>query len=165
MPAPPGGRFVDFSDAQWQAAFELTMMSSVRMIRAVIPHMKNGGAIVTITSSTIIEPIDRLVLSTAMRPACRLVKHWPTTGGIGYPRQQRGARPLRHRPVKQLDEGTAKRLNITFDEARRRSVDRIPLKRLARSTNWDGRGVSALAGRSYITGGMLRLDGGQIRSI
>ena len=40
---PPSGLFKDFSDEQWQAAFELTLMSSVRMIRAALPHMVNGG--------------------------------------------------------------------------------------------------------------------------
>ncbi len=69
---PPAALFKDLSDEQWQAAFELTLMSTVRLIRAVIPHMKDGGAILTVTSSSIREPIERLVLSTVMRSAvCR----------------------------------------------------------------------------------------------
>jgi len=64
---PPGGLLLDMTDAQWQAAFELTLMSSLRMIRAAVPHMTNGGSILTITSSSIKEPIERLGLSTVMR--------------------------------------------------------------------------------------------------
>ncbi|MEP7294384.1 MAG: SDR family NAD(P)-dependent oxidoreductase, partial [Chloroflexota bacterium] len=64
---PPAGTFRDFSDEQWQAAFELTLMSTVRLIRAAVPHMVNGGAIVTITSSSVQEPVERLILSTVMR--------------------------------------------------------------------------------------------------
>src|SRR5436190_8781354 len=40
---PPAGVFKDLSDDQWEAAFQLTLLSSVRMIRAVLPHMVNGG--------------------------------------------------------------------------------------------------------------------------
>ncbi len=68
---PPGGLFKDISDAQWQGAFDLTVMSAVRMIRTAIPHMNAGAAILTITSSSVQEPIERLVLSTAMRMAFR----------------------------------------------------------------------------------------------
>ena len=38
---PPAGKFGDFSDSDWQAAFELTLLSSVRMIREVLPLMKS----------------------------------------------------------------------------------------------------------------------------
>ncbi|HEX2620447.1 MAG TPA: SDR family oxidoreductase, partial [Phototrophicaceae bacterium] len=64
---PPGGLLKDFTDEQWQAAFELTLLSSIRMIRAALPHMTNGGAILTVTSSSVREPIERLGLSTVMR--------------------------------------------------------------------------------------------------
>ncbi|MEL6150948.1 MAG: SDR family oxidoreductase, partial [Chloroflexota bacterium] len=64
---PPAKPFKETTDEQWQAAFELTLMSSVRMIRAAIPHMTDGGAILTVTSSSIKEPIPNLGLSTIMR--------------------------------------------------------------------------------------------------
>ena len=66
---PPAGLFDDFDDADWASAFELTLLSAVRMIRAVLPSMRAGqsGSIVTVTSSSVKEPIDyedavRLVL-------------------------------------------------------------------------------------------------------
>src|SRR4051812_42387296 len=64
---PPSGMFKDMGDDKWQAAFELTLMSSVRMIRAVVPHMVNGGSIVTVTSGSVQEPIEGLILSSVMR--------------------------------------------------------------------------------------------------
>ena len=53
---PPTGGFDDFGDDDWQSAFELTLMSSVRMIRAVLPAMRSagGGSIVTITSAVLV---------------------------------------------------------------------------------------------------------------
>ncbi|MBF0198850.1 MAG: SDR family NAD(P)-dependent oxidoreductase, partial [Planctomycetes bacterium] len=66
---PPVGQFDDFSDDDWQEAFELTLMSSVRMIRCALPHLRKrkGGAILTLTSSSVKEPIDILLLSNVMR--------------------------------------------------------------------------------------------------
>ena len=67
---PPRGPFDGFSDAQWMQAFELTMLSLVRMIRAVVPHMrqKRWGRIVTIQSTSVIRPLPTLLLSNAIRP-------------------------------------------------------------------------------------------------
>lgn len=66
---PPAGIFDDFDDGAWQGAFELTLLSSVRMVRSVLPSMRErgGGAIVTVTSSSVKEPIDMLLLSNVMR--------------------------------------------------------------------------------------------------
>lgn len=66
---PPAGNFQSFADdAAWYAAFELTLMSSVRLIRTVLPSLKtNGGSILAITSSSVKEPWPGLILSGVMR--------------------------------------------------------------------------------------------------
>jgi len=68
---PPAGYFQDFDDQQWQAAFNLTMMSAVRLIRAVLPYMQQQqwGRIINITSLSVKEPIDALILSNSIRAA------------------------------------------------------------------------------------------------
>ena len=57
---PPPGKFEIFTDEDWMNAFELNLMSAVRMIRSVLPSMRSrgGGSILTITSSSVKEPID-----------------------------------------------------------------------------------------------------------
>ena len=50
---PPAGYLRDFDDGQWQAAFELILMSAVRLVRAALPHLSRGSAILTVTSSSI----------------------------------------------------------------------------------------------------------------
>ena len=67
---PPPGGFDELSDAQWQSAFELTLLSSVRLIREVLPHMRarRWGRIVSIQSSSVKQPIDGLMLSNGIRP-------------------------------------------------------------------------------------------------
>ena len=44
---PPPGQFDAFSDDDWQAAFQLTLMSAVRMVRETLPHLRaaGGGAV------------------------------------------------------------------------------------------------------------------------
>ena len=66
---PPAGDFPAFDDAAWRAAFDLIVLSAVRVARAVIPEFERraGGSIVFVTSSSTKEPIPNLTLSTVTR--------------------------------------------------------------------------------------------------
>lgn len=165
---PPAGLFKDFTDEQWRAGFELTLMSTVRMIRAALPHMNQGGAILTITSTSIAEPIERLILSTVMRSGVLgLVKTLAdelAPQGIRVNNLIPGR--LDTERVAALDHNTAKNLGISFEEARERSVTRIPLKRLGTIDEFGAAGAFLLSpAAAYITGASLRVDGGAMRSV
>lgn len=66
---PKPGGFFDHEDANWQEAFELLLLSVVRMCREVIPYMKKqgGGRIINDTSFTVKEPLSNLLLSNVFR--------------------------------------------------------------------------------------------------
>ena len=66
---PPPGGFDKFDDRAWQEAFELTLLSYVRTIRAVMPSMEKAqtGRILNNASSSIKRVIDNLILSNVMR--------------------------------------------------------------------------------------------------
>ncbi|HQB78924.1 MAG TPA: SDR family NAD(P)-dependent oxidoreductase, partial [Tenuifilaceae bacterium] len=66
---PKPGTFEQLSTADWEQGFRLTLMGTVNLINAAIPHFKsnNSGAIVTITSLSVKEPIDILLLSNVFR--------------------------------------------------------------------------------------------------
>jgi len=68
---PPPGTFQSTPLELWEAAFQLTLMSAVRLIRAALPHLKrsNQGRIVCITSISVRQPIPNIALSNAMRAA------------------------------------------------------------------------------------------------
>jgi 3-oxoacyl-[acyl-carrier protein] reductase len=68
---PPSGGWHAFpSDRPWQQAFELTLLSTIRLIRAVVPAMRQrgGGRILNIQSTSVKAPIDGLILSNTVRP-------------------------------------------------------------------------------------------------
>lgn len=67
---PPSGPFMDMSDEDWYEAYDLLVMSVVRLARACEKPLRNGGGtIVNITSRSVKEAIDNLVLSNSVRMA------------------------------------------------------------------------------------------------
>jgi 3-oxoacyl-[acyl-carrier protein] reductase len=65
---PPSGAFLETTDEDWYQAFDLLVMSVVRLVREAEPHLTDGGGtIVTITSRSVKEAIDSLVLSNSVR--------------------------------------------------------------------------------------------------
>ena len=66
---PPAGTFADLDDAAWQAAFELLLLSVVRMVRAAVPHLRASGhgRIVNVASFSVKQPIPGLILSNSLR--------------------------------------------------------------------------------------------------
>lgn len=167
---PPAGRFESFTDPDWQMAFELTLMSTVRLIREVLPTMKRQkvGSILVITSSTIKEPIDILLLSNVMRSGvANLVKSLSREfapfgirvnsiipGRIATPR------------VSALDETSAGRMGKTPDEVRREAEGNIPLGRYGTTDEFGRVGAFILSpAASYMTGEMVTVDGGAMRGV
>ena len=165
---PPGGLALEMTDAQWQAAFELTLLSAVRMIRATVPRMTEGGAILTVTSSSVREPIERLGLSTVMRSGVAgLVK---TLADELAPQQIRVNNLIPGRMdterVAQLDAAAAQRSGKSVEEIRSASIAKIPLWRLGTIDDFGAAGAFLLSpAAAYITGATLRVDGGMMRSV
>lgn len=67
---PARGFFEELSDEQWQQAFELSLMSVVRLVRGVLPGMraKHWRRVLTIQSVSVKQPLPDLLLSNAVRP-------------------------------------------------------------------------------------------------
>jgi 3-oxoacyl-[acyl-carrier protein] reductase len=68
---PPFGTFQDVALEAWDEAFQLTLMSAVRLVHAALPHLKRseGGRIVFIGSISVRQPIGNLALSNSLRAA------------------------------------------------------------------------------------------------
>ena len=68
---PPPGTFQSTALEGWEAAFQLTLMSAVRLVKVGLPFLKSSGQgrIVFITSITVRQPIPAITLSNSLRAA------------------------------------------------------------------------------------------------
>jgi len=167
---PPAGRFDAFEDSAWRTAFELTLMSAVRMIRASIPHMRRrgGGAILGVTSSSVKEPIDNLLLSNVFRSGVvALLK------SLSQELAHENIRVNNIIPgridtdrLKSLDRAVSTKTGISIEEARSKTESQIPLRRYGTIDEFGRAGAFLLSpAASYITGETLQVDGGLIRTV
>lgn len=168
---PPPGTFEMFNDAQWEAAFELTLLSVVRLIRLVLPHMRERGSgrIINIVSTSVKQPIDNLLLSNAIRPgviglakslSIELAAENITINNVCPGRILTD----RIRQVYQLD--AKKQQGISEEEALKEAVQEIPMRRIGKPEEL-GALVAFLASEqaAYITGATVQVDGGVTRSL
>lgn len=167
---PPGGTFETLADDQWEDAFHLTLLSVVRLIRAVLPSMKQrpGGRLIQIVSSSVKQPIDGLLLSNAIRPGViglaktlsRELAPWQITVNNVCP-----GRILTDR-LRQLRD-VREKLALGYSEAEALGdlTRDIPLQRIGRPEEL-GALVAFLASQqaAYITGTTIQIDGGLIQS-
>jgi 3-oxoacyl-[acyl-carrier protein] reductase len=68
---PKAGRFTDMSTTDWDAAYHLLLRSMLVMLDRLVPPMRSRkwGRVVALTSTSVKQPIDTLVLSNAFRTA------------------------------------------------------------------------------------------------
>ncbi|MBN3523519.1 SDR family oxidoreductase [Paenibacillus apiarius] len=167
-PAP--GTFDDMDDAAWQHGFELTLLSYVRAIRAVLPCMRQQqfGRIVNITSSAHKQPIENLVISSTLRVgvlglaktlAPDLAKDNILINTVGPGRFATDR-------VLQLDELAARAQQVSTERIAEDERARIPIGRYGEPEEM-GRLIAFLASpaNSYMTGQALLADGGAVRSL
>ena len=167
---PPAGNFEDFTDKDWQAAFELNLFSAVRMIRATLPSMRQrgGGSVLTLTSMAVKEPIDVLILSNVMRSGVTsLIKSLSTQLAPDKIRLN-NLMPGRIKTdrIKYLDSMNAKKQGISIEQIEKSSHAAIPLGRYGTIEEF-GRCAAFLLSdaANYITGSSLAVDGGLIKTV
>ncbi len=167
---PPVGRFDDFADSDWQAAFELTLMSAVRMIRAVLPPMREagGGAILTLTSVSVKEPIDFLLLSNVMRSGvtslAKSLSRQLAPENIRINNLMPGR--IDTDRVQSLDQINAEARELPVEEIIAANEAGIPLGRYGTVEEFGRFGAFLLSdAASYITGQTIAVDGGSIKTV
>jgi 3-oxoacyl-[acyl-carrier protein] reductase len=163
---PPRGFFDELGDEQWQGAFELSLLSTVRLVRAVLPSMRarRWGRILTIQSVSVKQPLPDLVLSNAVRPgvaglmktlASQLGKDNITVNTV-CPGRIMTDRFLSGMKVHGLSRD---------DYLARQSTD-IPLGRIGTPEEFASV-VAFLASEraAYVTGVAIQVDGGLVRGL
>ena len=167
---PPAGLFDDFDDEAWQAAYELTLLSAVRMIRSVLPSMRErgGGSIVTVTSSSVKEPIDMLLLSNVMRSGvtslAKSLSQQLAAEGIRVNNLVPGA--INTDRLRGLMQTQADRTGASFEEISKARAATVPMGRFGEAGEFGQAGAFLLSdAAAYITGETLVVDGGAMKTV
>ena len=167
---PPPGGFDDFDDAAWQAAFELTLMSAVRLVREALPALRRSDAasILMLTSSSVKEPIDILLLSNVMRSGvsslAKSLSRSLAAEGIRVNNLIPGQ--IYTDRIKALDAKLAEANGVDVSEQRASNESLIPLGRYGDPEEFGKAGAFLLSpAASYITGASLVVDGGTMKSL
>jgi 3-oxoacyl-[acyl-carrier protein] reductase len=167
---PPPGATLSFDDAAWQRAFELLLMSAVRMVRLVVPSMaaRGGGSIVLPTSSSVKEPIANLALSNILRASVASLSKTLANELVGQKIRVNHLIPGRISTdrLRELDESNSKRAGISVEEQQKKMMQTIPMARYGDPKEFANAAVFLFSdAASYINGATLQADGGQMRSV
>jgi 3-oxoacyl-[acyl-carrier protein] reductase len=167
---PPSGPFMTLDEGAWLEAIDSLLLSVVRLCRGAIPHMqaRGGGRIINVTSISVKQPIEGLVLSNSLRAAVtalaktlsvELAPHNILVNCVapGYTRTDR---------VVELSNQAAAREGMTAEAIERRTVAQIPLGRMGQPDEF-GSVVAFLASpaASYVSGVTIPVDGGWTRGL
>ena len=167
---PPPGALAEVADATWATQFESMFLSVVRVTRLALAGMRSRrfGRIIAVVSSGVIQPIPQLGISNALRLA---VVGWAKTlsaevAGDGVTVNCVAPGRIATDRVTELDRGRALREGVALEEVVRQSQSSIPAGRYGDAAEFAAL-VSFLASAraSYMTGGVIRVDGGMIRSL
>jgi 3-oxoacyl-[acyl-carrier protein] reductase len=167
---PPAKNFLSVSTEEWRKAVDLNFLSVVHLAKAVIPYMQRHrwGRIITITSISVKQPIDDLIMSNAVRAAVvGLVKSLSNEFGKdgilvnnvapGYTATER---------LQELAGTRALAAGVSTEQIYQRWAAEIPVRRLA-----DPKEVAdvivwlASERASYVTGQTVLVDGGIYRGL
>ena len=149
---PPPGSVLDLDDAQWRTAIDGVLMASLRLLRVLAPQIEDAGSMLVVLSSTAKEPLRGLGASNALRPGLAMV-------------------------VKDLAESLAPRVRVNGILPGRIATERlravatgdlgegVPLGRPGDPEEF-GRVAAFLLSpaASYVTGTLMSVDGGLLRS-
>lgn len=167
---PPPGTFMSKSNQDWQAAFEMIMLSALDMIQRCLPEMieQRYGRIINISSISAKEITPGVPLSNGIKPGL--------LGALGTLAREVGATgvtvnsilpgPFDTNLLRRFAPHAVGREDLSPEEAVQRYAERGPMKRLGTIEEF-GALCAFLCSRQagYITGQSIVIDGGNVTSL
>jgi 3-oxoacyl-[acyl-carrier protein] reductase len=158
----PGTVFQTTVD-DWRDAYESVVLGPLELVRALVPHLGEGTAIGFVLSTSVRQPIGHLAISNALRPGLAM-----TAKALADELGPRGIRVFGLLPGTIATDRIAEIEAASGDPeaARARTENGIPLRRVGRPEEFGRVAAFALSpAASYLTGSMIAVDGGVLRSV
>lgn len=165
----PSGAFTEMDEHDWYAAYDMLVMSHVWALKAARPHLveSDAGSLVSITSTSVVEPIENLVLSNAVRRAVlgsveTVAREWAPDVRANT------VLPSAHetgRIEELIEQGIERGAYDNYEEGLADWAAPIPMGRIGDPMEL-GDVVAVLSSEraSFVTGAAVPVDGGQMRS-
>ena len=167
---PPASRFETTELSDWKSGIDLSLLSTILLCRAVVPRMKEqrSGRIVAVTSISVKQPVDGLILSnTARAGVVGLMKTLsnelgPFGIGVnvvcpGYTRTDR---------LVELASRLSQQEGVAPESIYSRWTSQIPMGRLGEPSEFASVVAFLCSERaSYVTGTCLQVDGGVVKGV
>ena len=167
---PPPGNIADVSPEVWTAQFQPMFVNQLKIVNAFLPGMRQRGwgRILVISSSGIMQPIPGLGISNAIRASlvgwAKTLSTEVAADGVTVNTVAPGR--IHTDRVDQIDAAAAEKQGKPVDEIVRASHASIPAGRYGTVAEFADTAVYLLSDNaSYITGSVVRVDGGMIRGV
>lgn len=160
---PPGGSATSATDEQWRAAFESVFLGAVRLARTALTQATTPVAVTLVLSTSVRSPLPDLAISNGLRPGLAMTAKMLADEHGPHGHRVNAVLPGRFDTdrVREIDARDA-----DPQETRRRSEASIPLRRYGRPEEFGT--VAAFVtspAASYMTGSVVTVDGGVVRSL
>ncbi|WP_165220999.1 SDR family oxidoreductase [Affinirhizobium pseudoryzae] len=167
---PTPGTAEEMTVEKLESFFQTMVVRVIALTSAFLPAMKEQGfgRILTVASSGVIEPIPNLALSNTLRGA---LVGWNKTlatevASFGITANMILPGRIHTDRIDELDGANAKRQGKALDEVRAASIKTIPAGRLGTVDEFGAVGAFLCSGpAAYVTGSMIRVDGGAAKSL
>lgn len=160
---PPAGQAMEMDEEDWQQAFDSVFMGGLRIARAVATAGGEGSSIAFVLSSSVKSPIPGLAISNGLRPGLGMLAKTLA--------DELGPRGIRVNGLLPGRIATNRLIELDSrggdaDKARAAAEQTIPLRRYGDPIEFGRVAAFVLSPvASYLTGAMIPVDGGALRTL
>lgn len=167
---PPTAPFDKAPDKDWDIAYQLNLMSAVRLIREALPALKASGRgrIINLTGYGVKEPMTDLVVSDSVRAGVTVMAKTIASdlAPFGITVNNIAPGPIMTDRLIEILAARAKSLGISVEEQFKRFAETIPVRRMGQPKEiGDLCAFLCSPQAGYLTGQAIVVDGGVNRSI